>query len=135
MKRSIAAVFAVLIASLMLAGVAAAHHGRAGYDTAGNGKVVKGTVSEYRWLKPHVFSVWDAKDEKGNVVKWTGEFSSPSSMLSEGMGRNTFKVGDEISVSVIPAKAGQPYGLVLRIVRADGSIAVDLTQRRGVLLQ
>jgi hypothetical protein len=119
----------------MLAGVAAAHHGRAGYDTAGNGKVVKGTVSEYRWLNPHVFIVWDAKDEKGNVVKWTGEFSSPSSMLSEGMSRSTFKVGDEISVTVIPAKAGQPYGLVLRILRADGSIAVDLTQRRGVLLQ
>ena len=135
MKKTSSFVFAVLVVSLMFAGVVSAHHGRAGYDTAGTGKAVKGVVSEYRWLNPHVFIVWDAKDEQGNVVKWTGEFSSPSSMLSEGMSKNTFKPGDEIVVTVIPAKAGQPYGLVLKIVRANGTVAVDLSQRRGILQQ
>ena len=133
--RSSAIAFAVLVMSLMLGGVVSAHHGRAGYDTAANGKVVKGVVAEYRWLNPHVFILWDAKDDKGETVKWTGEFSSPTTMLSEGMSKNTFKPGDEIAVTVIPAKGGTPYGLVLKIARADGKVVVDLSERRGILAQ
>ena len=135
MRKSLTLVFAVVVMSLIVSGVASANHGRAGYDTAENGKVVKGVVAEYRWLNPHVFILWNAKDDKGNTVTWTGEFSSPSSMLSEGMGKNSFKPGDEIAVTVIPAKGGTPYGLVLKIVRPDGKVVVDLSERRGVLLQ
>jgi hypothetical protein len=116
-------------------GVASAHHGRAGYDTADKGITVKGAVTEYRWLNPHVFILWNAKDEKGNTVQWTGEFSSPSSMLSEGMSKASFKPGDEIAVTLVPAKGGQPYGLVLKIVRPDGKVVVDLSERRGLLTQ
>jgi hypothetical protein len=119
----------------MLGGVVLAHHGRAGYDTAANGKIVKGVVAEYRWLNPHVFILWDAKDDRGETVRWTGEFSSPSTMLSEGMSKATFKPGDEIAVTVIPAKGGTPYGLVLKIVRGDGKVVVDLSERRGILAQ
>ena len=134
-QRGLAIALAVVAMSLLFAGVAAAHHGRAGYDTAENGKVVKGVVTEYRWLNPHVFILWNAKDESGNTVTWTGEFSSPSSMLSEGMSKASFHPGDEIAVTVIPAKGGTPYGLVLKIIRPDGKVVVDLSQRRGVLLQ
>jgi hypothetical protein len=135
MRKSLTLACGVLVMSLIFAGIASAHHGRAGYDTAENGKVVKGVVTEYRWLNPHVFILWNAKDEKGNTVTWTGEFSSPSSMLSEGMSKSSFKPGDEIAVTVIPAKGGTPYGLVLKIVRPDGKVVVDLSERRGVLLQ
>ncbi len=135
MRKSLTLVSGVLMMSLTFTGIAFAHHGRAGYDTAENGKVVKGVVTEYRWLNPHVFILWNAKDEKGNTVTWTGEFSSPSSMLSEGMSKSSFKPGDEIAVTVIPAKGGTPYGLVLKIVRPDGKVVVDLSERRGVLLQ
>jgi len=135
MRKSVTLAFGVLVMSLIFAGMALAHHGRAGYDTAENGKVVKGVVTEYRWLNPHVFILWNAKDEKGNTLTWTGEFSSPSSMLSEGMSKSSFKPGDEIAVTVIPAKGGTPYGLVLKIVRPDGKVVVDLSERRGVLLQ
>src|SRR3954470_291575 len=135
MRKSLTLLFALVVMSLMFGGLASAHHGRAGYDTAENGKVVKGVVTEYRWLNPHVFILWNAKDDKGATVTWTGEFSSPSSMLSEGMSKASFKPGDEIAVTVIPAKGGTPYGLVLKIVRPDGKVVVDLSERRGVLLQ
>jgi Family of unknown function (DUF6152) len=135
MRKALTLVCSVIVMSLISAGIALAHHGRAGYDTAENGKVVKGVVTEYRWLNPHVFILWNAKDDKGNTVTWTGEFSSPSSMLSEGMSKSSFKPGDEIAVTVIPAKGGTPYGLVLKIVRPDGKVVVDLSERRGVLLQ
>ena len=111
-----------------------AHHGSAIYDES-KGVTVKGVVTEWLWANPHCLLEMDVKDEKGNTVTWTGEFSSPSSMLSEGMSKSSFKPGDEIAVTVIPAKGGTPYGLVLKIVRPDGKVVVDLSERRGVLLQ
>jgi hypothetical protein len=115
--------------------VAAAHHGRAGYDAQDKGTTVRGVVKEFKWINPHVFITWEAKDAAGKAVEWTGEFSSVSTMLSEGLSRATFKPGDEIAVTVIPAKGGIPYGLVLKIVRANGQTVLDLSERRGVVLQ
>jgi len=65
-------------------------------------------------------------------VQWVGEFSSPSTMISEGLSKDTFKAGDEVAVTVIPAKAGTPQGLVIKMVRPDGKVVIDLSQRRGL---
>ena len=134
-RRILAFGFAVMAAFSLLGGVVLAHHGRAGYDSKDNGTTVKGTVTEFSWKNPHVSISWEAKDASGKPVLWTGEFSSPTTMLSEGLSRATFKAGDEVAVTLIPAKGGIPYGLVLKIVRPDGKVVLDLSERRGVVLQ
>ena len=134
-RRVLAFGFAVTLAFSLLGGVVLAHHGRAGYDQKDSTTTVKGTVTEYSWKNPHVSITWEAKDASGKPVLWTGEFSSPTTMLSEGLSRATFKAGDEVAVTLIPAKGGIPYGLVLKIVRPDGKVVLDLSERRGVVLQ
>ena len=77
--RPSAVAFAVVTLTLQLGVVASAHHSRAGYDTAKDKlTTLNGVVTEVIWRNPHVFLIWDSKDEKGTVVKWTGEFSSPA---------------------------------------------------------
>ena len=115
---------------------ASAHHSRAGYDQAKDKlTTINGVVAEVIWRNPHVYLTWDAKDEKGAVVRWTGEFSSPATMLSEGLSRDTFKPGDPLTFTFMPTKAGTPQGLVIRIVRPDGKVVIDLSERRGLLEQ
>ena len=123
------------LAALATAG-AAAHHSRAGYDSA-PGKLVtnNGVVSNVIWRNPHVFVVWDVKDSSGSVVKWTGELSSPTTMISEGMSRDTFKAGDAIAATFMPAKAGTAHGLLIKVVRPDGKVVIDLSERRNLLEQ
>lgn len=134
--RPSAVAFAVLGLVFVLGTLASAHHSRAGYDNAPDRLVTQnGVVSNVLWRNPHVFIIWDVKDSTGNVVHWTGEFSSPTTMISEGMSRTTFKPGDPITVTFMPAKAGTPYGLVIKIVRPDGRIVLDLSQRRNLLEQ
>ena len=134
-QRVLAFGFAVTLVFSMLGGVVLAHHGRAGYDQKDNARTVKGTVTEYNWKNPHVFITWEAKDVDGKSVLWTGEFSSPTTMLSYGMSRSTFKAGEEVAVTVIAAKSGIPYGLVTKITRPDGRVAIDLSGRLGVVFQ
>jgi hypothetical protein len=114
---------------LVCSGLAAAHHSRAGVYQADDKRIeMKGVVAEWRWRNPHVFLVWDAKDSTGNLVRWTGELSSVTSMMSEKLNRNSFQAGQEITATVVPAKSGTPQGLLVKIVMADGSVPLDRTR-------
>jgi Family of unknown function (DUF6152) len=121
-------IFAMVV--LLLSGTSVlAHHSRAGiYEPNSKMITMKGTVSEWRWRNPHVFLVWDVKDESGKVVEWVGELSSITSMQSEGLNRGSFKGGEEITVSVAPARSGAPQGQLLKVVMADGKVPIDRTK-------
>jgi hypothetical protein len=134
-RQFLALTFAVMLAVSLFGTVAIAHHGRAGYDQKDSTKTITGTVTEYNWKNPHVSITWEAKDAGGKSVVWTGEFSSPTTMLSYGMSRASFKAGDEVNITVIAAKGGIPYGLVTKITRPDGKVVIDLSDRLGVVFQ
>ena len=112
-------VFAICI-YLMPGGLLSAHHSQAGYDTEDKTRVLKGVVVEYKWRNPHVFVVWDVKDDKGAVVQWVGEMPSVTSVISEGLSKNSLKPGDEVVVTGVPARLGTPECLIRKIVKADG---------------
>src|SRR5438128_2704342 len=95
----LAAAVAVVTVAFLTSGVASAHHSRAGYDTAKDRlTTLNGVIAEVIWRNPHVYVTWDSKDDKGAVVRWTGELSSPPTMLSEGLSKNTFKPGDPLMI-------------------------------------
>ena len=130
-SRRLAMTVPTLAVCCMLSSVVLAHHGRSGYGSDDSIVTKKGVVAEVMWRNPHVFVVYDVTDESGSVVQWMGEFSSAQTMMSEGMSRTAFKPGDEVLVTTLPAAAGTPHGLVIKIETVDGSVSVDLTARRG----
>jgi hypothetical protein len=74
-----------------------AHHGEANYDTEKTSSV-KGTVTEFEFVNPHVQITIDVKNDKGETEKWTGEARSPAMLSRYGSwDRNTIKVGDVIT--------------------------------------
>lgn len=105
-------------------GAVSAHHSVAGYDTQKEVQL-RGVVVEYNWRNPHVFVVWDVKDENGKMVQWAGEMNSPTSMMQLGMSRKSLKPGDEIIVTINPSKTGNPLGVIRKITTADGKLIVD----------
>jgi hypothetical protein len=105
-----------------------AHHGSAvSYDIDVKSLItMKGTVKEWVWKNPHCFIVYDVHGADGKNVEWTAETSSTASMQGEfGWTRSTLKVGDEITVSVLPSKAGTPAGLLYKIVTGDGKVLIE----------
>jgi hypothetical protein len=98
-----------------------AHHGAAAYDTTKK-ITVKATVTEWFWANPHCFLKFDAKDDKGNVVHWAVEASNPADMVNLGWSKQSFKPGDEVTVTFEPVKNGQPIGRIEQVVLASGQI-------------
>ena len=108
--RNILIVAAAAAVSIPLA----AHHGTSNYAMVAQGVPLAGVVTEFVWANPHVYVLFDVKDEKGTVVHWAGEMNSPGVLKAAGWTKNTLKTGDEVKLTVRPNKAGTPVGLVSR---------------------
>lgn len=89
---------------------ASAHHGAPALYDVQNPITIKGTVTEFVWANPHCQIYLDVKNEKGEVVHWAIESNAPGQLGRAGWTRRTLKPGDQISVTLIPARSGEPVG-------------------------
>ena len=113
-------IFLVLIASLFIfRGTLFAHHGNAAYDDKAP-VTFKGTVTDFLWVNPHVQIFIDVKNDQGEVVHWGCETVSPSKLFRSGWTRDSVKAGDQITVTVFPAKSHAPVGLIRKVVLPNG---------------
>jgi uncharacterized protein DUF6152 len=97
-----------------------AHHGAAQFDV-GKKVTAKGTVTEWFWANPHCFLRFDTTGDDGQVVHWAVETQSGPNILPQGFTKQSFKVGDVVTVTLEPVKNGRPLGRLLQVVLADGS--------------
>jgi len=101
--------------------VAFAHHGTANYDTT-KSVTVKGAVTNFQFINPHVIISLDVKDEKGVVQNWQGGLTSPNHLMRSGWTKDTLKPGDVITISGFPAKSGAPEMWIQKVVLASGDV-------------
>ena len=96
-----------------------AHHGYAAYDT--DRKVtLKGTVTRWIWSNPHCLLQLDVTDESGHVVHWTAETENPTAMSRVGWTEKSLKAGDQITLTALPVKSGNPVGRIIDVVLSNG---------------
>ena len=106
-------------AFLVVAGPALAHHGTASYDT---GKVVtvKATMTEFRFINPHVQLYFDVKNEKGETEKWQAELTAPNKLSRAGWDKHTLKPGDSITASGYVSKNDPHTMWINKLIGPDG---------------
>jgi hypothetical protein len=111
--------FAMFAALLALTSVALAHHGTVNYDTSKQ-ITVKGVVTGFEFVNPHVQIAWDAKDDSGTAQKWEGELTSPNRLSRVGWTKSSIKPGDTITISGYPTKSGAHEIWIQKVVLASG---------------
>jgi len=112
-------IFLAAMSLLAISAPLSAHHGTAGYDMDKQ-LVMKATVTDWLWANPHCFLTFDGTDDKGATVRWTAEVSNPVDMTKRGWSRRILNPGDQITVTVRPAKNGAPVGQLLKVVLPNG---------------
>jgi hypothetical protein len=102
-----------------------AHHGNVAYDE-NHPITINGTVTEFVWSNPHCQIYLDVKDAKGKVVKWSVESQSPGILRRNGWTRTILKEGDEITMTLVPARNGATVGFsgesTGKVVLPDGRV-------------
>jgi len=124
--KKLSFVLALMFGSLLASAPLLAHHGEANYDTD---KVVavKGTVTDFQFINPHTLISLDAKNDKGEIEKWSCEARSPGMLVRVGgWDKQTLKPGDVITVFGYRARNGSPVMRLQKITLADGSVKDNL---------
>lgn len=120
MANSRRAFLLALLGGISFALPVSAHHGYAAYDMTQT-LTLTGTVAEVLLANPHSSLSFDVKDDKGNVTRWAIEFGQLRAVQAQGWTKETLKPGDEIKVSLRPAKNGAHVGVLSgKIMFADG---------------
>jgi hypothetical protein len=117
---------ALVSAALFVSAPVLAHHGETNYDTE-KLVTVKATVTNFEFINPHVQIFMDAKNDKGEIEKWTCEARSPAMLVRNGdWDKNTLKPGDVITAVGFKSKNGANILRLKKIVLADGKELPDL---------
>jgi hypothetical protein len=123
MKWKLGVSLAILAGLFAICGPLWAHHGNSAYDEE-HWIDITGTVTEFIWSNPHCQIFLDVKDDKGAVVNWAVESQSPGILRRNSWTRTSVKPGDQIKITLAPAKNGAPVGFSGnqkgKIVFADG---------------
>ena len=119
--------FGLVAGGLLLSGVGAyAHHSFAGtYLEDAPPVTIEGTLKEFLLRNPHSFvQVEDMKlkDDKGNPVRWSIEWGAAGQLAQQGVGRDSFKVGDHVVVTGSPGRNSEDHRLRMRTIKrpSDG---------------
>ncbi len=123
MRNKVLGVFLLATWFLAVSIPVPAHHGSAGYDMEKE-MVMKGTVTEWLWANPHCFLKYDTTDNKGDVAHWAAEVSNPIDMTKRGWSKHTLNVGDQVTVTVRPAKNGATVGQLLKVILPNGQALI-----------
>jgi len=107
---------------LLVCGPALAHHGNAGYDMQKMTVINHVTISAVEWTNPHCEIDFDAADEKGNVQHWIVEAPPPSELSSKNWTRKSLNPGAEVTVYFHASKNGALYGIIQKVIFANGDI-------------
>src|SRR6195256_3488996 len=122
MKRKLAVPFILITLDLLTIGIPLlAHHGTAGVYDNTHRITTKATVTKYIWANPHVQIYFTLKNDMGEEQTWGVETVSPGNALANGWTKNSFKAGDQLLVSFVPAKGDRTFGTCSQFVFvADG---------------
>ncbi len=115
----------VVVCGWLVAGASLhAHHSLAGAYALGKEAKVTGAFKAFRLVNPHSSMKLDVKNADGTITEWAFTGGSVTSLARLGIGKtgpNALHVGDEITVTHMPAADGKsPIGLLVAITYPDG---------------
>src|ERR1700756_3491043 len=120
-RKLVVPLFVMTLGLLAIGAPMFAHHGTAGVYDFTHRITTKATVTDYIWANPHVQIYFMLKNDKGGEETWGVETVSPGNALANGWTKKTFKPGDQLLVSFVPAKGNRTFGTCPQFVFvADG---------------
>ncbi len=108
----------LLTTAFLLSASAFAHHGRASYSQ--DIISLEATVTEFRFVNPHVQVYFDITTEAGETEQWQGELTAPNRLARGGWTKNTLQPGDQIRITGRAARNDGHSVAINEIIMPDG---------------
>lgn len=107
-------VLLLVVGAALLTGTAAyGHHSYAAtYDVATQ-VTLEGKLLQFVYRNPHSFVTVQAPDQKGVPQRWAVEWSGTGQLASQGVTRESLKVGDEVVIVGRPSRVPGEYRVLM----------------------
>ncbi len=113
---------AALIAAVAVSSPSLAHHSQAMFDDSKR-MTLSGTVREFQFSNPHCYIQVLVPNPGGSgTSEWSVEMGAPTHLLRAGIYPNTLKLGEAITVVIIPLRDGSKGGHYVSATGPDGKL-------------
>ena len=98
-------VISVVVALAAASGVGlVAHHSQAAVYAINKDAKIEGEIAQILIRSPHSFVHVNAKNDKGEMVRWALEWGGAAQLSRQGVDGKTLKVGDKVVVGGHPGR-------------------------------
>jgi hypothetical protein len=106
--------FFLVVAAAIVAGTAAdAHHSYGATYDLGKQITLEGKLVQFVYRNPHSFVHVQAPDQNGALQRWAVEWSGTGQLNSQGVTRETLRVGDQVVIVGRPSRVTGEYRLLM----------------------
>ena len=110
-----------LVIALLAPVPASSHHNAASHYLLDQSITVKGTVTEFRLINPHVRIYFEVTGDDGEKQSWLAEGNAASVLRRRGWQNDTLKPGMVITITGAPARDGGNKIDWVNVVLEDGT--------------
>lgn len=114
----------LLVAAATLVGARAyAHHSFAATYLEDRTVTIQGELQQFLFRNPHSWVHVNVKEKDGTVVRYAVEWGGAGQLGSQGIGRDTLKIGDQVIIMGNPARNPKNHQVrMLSLYTKDGRI-------------
>lgn len=100
-----------------------AHHSFTMFDRTRT-QLIEGKVVEWHYNSPHVWLYIEAPDANGAMVRWGVEGAAPVRVITRGVRGDSFRLGEEVRIVMVPMRDGRPAGAVCFAEKTGGEVLI-----------
>ena len=111
-----------LVVALLCAGSVYAHHSFSSFYQERESVSIEGDLVSFEYKAPHAWVHIMAKDETGQMQKFSAEWQNPRRLKEMGIQPETFKPGERYTLTGSPGRNPADHLLHLKVIQrvADG---------------
>ena len=107
----------LVAAAALLSGIQLyAHHSFAATYFEDKQQTIEGDLVQFLFRNPHSFVHVEAKNEKGEVIRWSVEWGAGLQLNRQGVTRETLKPGDHVIITGNPGRNAEDNRLRMRTI-------------------
>jgi len=96
-----------------------AHHAVASVYDLNTEVVLQGRLQKLNFRNPHSNLILEVANDDGTTTEWTLTTAATQVLTRAGVDRDTLKPGENLKITILPARNGNPAGFIRRLELAD----------------